>query len=94
MFGTSQHLKVTQWMASIYGKEKHDAFDRRMEEKQPSTIHTSAKNRPSTQQQQLKHEKAATSSEKGQMQSTIHKDLQPGIQNPKDSVGCHGKCEP
>ncbi|MBW0502793.1 hypothetical protein O181_042508 [Austropuccinia psidii MF-1] len=24
--GPSQHLQVTQWMASIYGKEKHDAF--------------------------------------------------------------------
>ncbi|MBW0536208.1 hypothetical protein O181_075923 [Austropuccinia psidii MF-1] len=28
-----QHLQVTQWMASIDGKEKHDALNSRMEEK-------------------------------------------------------------
>ncbi|MBW0472863.1 hypothetical protein O181_012578 [Austropuccinia psidii MF-1] len=33
--GPSQHLKVTQWMASIDGKEEHDAFNSRMEEKNP-----------------------------------------------------------
>ncbi|MBW0572375.1 hypothetical protein O181_112090 [Austropuccinia psidii MF-1] len=27
----SQHLQVTQWMASIDGKEEHDAFSSRME---------------------------------------------------------------
>ncbi|MBW0583589.1 hypothetical protein O181_123304 [Austropuccinia psidii MF-1] len=32
--GPSQHLQVTQWMSSIYGKEKHDPFNRRMEGKQ------------------------------------------------------------
>ncbi|MBW0474753.1 hypothetical protein O181_014468 [Austropuccinia psidii MF-1] len=31
--GPSQHLQVTQWMASIDGKEKHDSFNSRMEEK-------------------------------------------------------------
>ncbi|MBW0494804.1 hypothetical protein O181_034519, partial [Austropuccinia psidii MF-1] len=35
--GPSQHLQVTQWIASIDGQEKHDAFNSRMEEKQPST---------------------------------------------------------
>ncbi|MBW0526984.1 hypothetical protein O181_066699 [Austropuccinia psidii MF-1] len=35
--GPSQHLQVIQWMASIGGKEEHDAFNRRMEEKQHST---------------------------------------------------------
>ncbi|MBW0588388.1 hypothetical protein O181_128103 [Austropuccinia psidii MF-1] len=33
-------------MASIDGEEKHDAFDTRMEEKQPSTTLTSSKNSP------------------------------------------------
>ncbi|MBW0494485.1 hypothetical protein O181_034200 [Austropuccinia psidii MF-1] len=47
--GPSQHLKVTQWMASIDGKEEHDAFNIRMEEKQPSTTQASAKNSPSSQ---------------------------------------------
>ncbi|MBW0590938.1 hypothetical protein O181_130653 [Austropuccinia psidii MF-1] len=35
--GPSQHLKFTQWMASIYGKEEHDSLNSIMEEKQPST---------------------------------------------------------
>ncbi|MBW0495990.1 hypothetical protein O181_035705 [Austropuccinia psidii MF-1] len=30
--GPSQHLQVSQWMESIDGKEKHDAFNRRMGE--------------------------------------------------------------
>ncbi|MBW0590375.1 hypothetical protein O181_130090 [Austropuccinia psidii MF-1] len=41
--GSSQHLQITQWMASIDGKEEYDAFNRRMEEKQPSTTKASAK---------------------------------------------------
>ncbi|MBW0590516.1 hypothetical protein O181_130231, partial [Austropuccinia psidii MF-1] len=47
--GPFQHLQVTQWMESIDGKEEHDVFNIRMEEKQPSTTHTSAKNSPSSQ---------------------------------------------
>ncbi|MBW0594074.1 hypothetical protein O181_133789 [Austropuccinia psidii MF-1] len=43
----SQHLQVTQWMESIDGKEENDAFNRRMEEKQPSTTQESAQNSPS-----------------------------------------------
>ncbi|MBW0495203.1 hypothetical protein O181_034918 [Austropuccinia psidii MF-1] len=31
--GPSQNLQVTQWMESIYAKEKHDTLNRRMEEK-------------------------------------------------------------
>ncbi|MBW0552765.1 hypothetical protein O181_092480 [Austropuccinia psidii MF-1] len=82
-------------MESIDGKEKHDAFNRRMEGKQPSTTQESAKNSPSSQQKQFQREKAATSSEQGQRQSTSYKNLQPGLQglqNPKDSARCHGKC--
>ncbi|MBW0515961.1 hypothetical protein O181_055676 [Austropuccinia psidii MF-1] len=30
--GPSQHLQVTQWMASINGKEEHDSFNSRKEE--------------------------------------------------------------
>ncbi|MBW0519105.1 hypothetical protein O181_058820 [Austropuccinia psidii MF-1] len=79
-------------MESIGAKEKHDAFTRRMEEKQPSTTQASSKNSLSSQQQQFQHEKEATSSEQGQRKSTRHKSLQPGIQDPKYSAGCHGKC--
>ncbi|MBW0581583.1 hypothetical protein O181_121298 [Austropuccinia psidii MF-1] len=48
--GSSQHLQVTQWMASIDGKEEYDTFNSRMEEKQPSTTKASTKNSPSGQQ--------------------------------------------
>ncbi|MBW0494591.1 hypothetical protein O181_034306 [Austropuccinia psidii MF-1] len=38
-------------MASIDGKEKHDAFNSRMKGKQPPTTQASAKNSPSIQKQ-------------------------------------------
>ncbi|MBW0518406.1 hypothetical protein O181_058121 [Austropuccinia psidii MF-1] len=79
-------------MKFIDGKEKNYAFNRRMEEKQPSTTKASAKNNPSSQKQKFQCEKAATSSEQGQRQGTSQKSLQPGVQSPKDSEGCHGKC--
>ncbi|MBW0483340.1 hypothetical protein O181_023055 [Austropuccinia psidii MF-1] len=82
--GPSQNLQVTQWMASIDGKEEHDSFKRKMEEKQPSTTQASSKNSPSSQQK-FQHKKSATSSKEGQRQGTGHKTLQPGLQNPKYS---------
>ncbi|MBW0586692.1 hypothetical protein O181_126407 [Austropuccinia psidii MF-1] len=90
--GSSQHLQVTQWMASIDGKQEYDAFNSRMEEKQPSTTKASAKTSPSGQQQQFQHEKAATSSKQGKREGTSPKTLQPGLQDFKNSEGCHGKC--
>ncbi|MBW0587170.1 hypothetical protein O181_126885 [Austropuccinia psidii MF-1] len=90
--GSSQHFHVTQWMASIDGKEEHDAFNSRMEGKQPSTTKESAKTSPSGQQQQFQHEKAATSSKEGQREGTSPKALQPGLQDCKYSAGCHEKC--
>ncbi|MBW0502133.1 hypothetical protein O181_041848 [Austropuccinia psidii MF-1] len=90
--GPSQNFQVTQWMASIDGKEEHDAFNSRMEEKQPSTTQAGFKNSPSSQKQQFQCKKAATSSKQGQRQGTSHKTLQTGLQDPKDSAGCHGKC--
>ncbi|MBW0533489.1 hypothetical protein O181_073204 [Austropuccinia psidii MF-1] len=71
--GPSQNLQVTQWMASIDGKEEHDALNSRMEEKQPSTTQTSPKDSPSCQQQQFQREKAATSLEQGKSKGTSHK---------------------
>ncbi|MBW0588062.1 hypothetical protein O181_127777 [Austropuccinia psidii MF-1] len=86
--GPYQHLKVTQWMASIDGKEEHDTLNSRMEEKQPTTTQTSAKNSPSGQQQQFQCKKAATSSEQEERKGTSHKTLQPGLQDSKDSTSC------
>ncbi|MBW0523087.1 hypothetical protein O181_062802 [Austropuccinia psidii MF-1] len=85
--GPSQHFQVTQWMESIDEKEKHDAFHSRIEETQPSTTQESSKASPSSQKQKLQCKKAAKSSEQGQRQSTSHKTLQPGLQNPKESAG-------
>ncbi|MBW0512519.1 hypothetical protein O181_052234 [Austropuccinia psidii MF-1] len=85
----SQHFQLTQWMTSIDGKEKHDALNSRMEEKQPSPTQASAKNSPSSQKKQFQREKAVTSSEQWKRQGTSHKALQLGLQNPKDSAGWH-----
>ncbi|MBW0502318.1 hypothetical protein O181_042033 [Austropuccinia psidii MF-1] len=60
--------------------------------KKPSSTQASAKNSASTHKKQFQREKAATSSEQGQRQRTSHKTLQPGLQNPKYSAGCNGKC--
>ncbi|MBW0582247.1 hypothetical protein O181_121962 [Austropuccinia psidii MF-1] len=90
--GASPHLKVTQWMASIDGKEEYDAFNSKMEEKQPSTNKANAKTSPSGQQQQFQREKAATSSKQGQREGTTSKTLQPGLQDSKESAGCQGTC--
>ncbi|MBW0496619.1 hypothetical protein O181_036334 [Austropuccinia psidii MF-1] len=65
-----------------------------MAEVQPSTTQERAKNSPHSQQQQFHCEKKAKILEQGQRQGTSHKNLQPGLQNPKHSVGCHGKCIP
>ncbi|MBW0462163.1 hypothetical protein O181_001878, partial [Austropuccinia psidii MF-1] len=87
--GPFQHLKVTQWVASIDGKEEHDAFNSRMEEKQPPTNQESSKNSPSSQKQKFQCKKEITSSKQGQRQGTSHNALQPGLQNLKHSAGCH-----
>ncbi|MBW0577079.1 hypothetical protein O181_116794 [Austropuccinia psidii MF-1] len=58
--GPSQHFQGTQWMALIDGKEEYDAFNIRMEEKQPTTTKSSAKTSPSGQQHQFQHEREAT----------------------------------
>ncbi|MBW0586490.1 hypothetical protein O181_126205, partial [Austropuccinia psidii MF-1] len=79
-------------MASIDEKEEYDAFNSRMEEKQPYNTKASAKTSPSGQQQKFQCEKAATSSKQGQREGTSPKALRPGLQDSKDSEGCHGKC--
>ncbi|MBW0585077.1 hypothetical protein O181_124792 [Austropuccinia psidii MF-1] len=82
--GSSQHLQVTQWMASIEGKEEYDAFNSIMEEKQPFTTKASAKTSPSGQKQQFQCEKVATTSNQGQREGTSPKSLQPRLQDSKD----------
>ncbi|MBW0514172.1 hypothetical protein O181_053887 [Austropuccinia psidii MF-1] len=78
--GPSQHFKVNK------------CFKQKNVGKQPSTTQENAKKSPSSHQQQFQCEEAATSPEKRQRQRTSYKTLQPVLQNPKDSAGCHGKC--
>ncbi|MBW0463996.1 hypothetical protein O181_003711 [Austropuccinia psidii MF-1] len=92
VFREPQHLQITEWIASIDGKEENDSFNSRMELEQPSTTQTDSKTIPSGQKQKLKSEKEVKSSEQGQGQSTSQKTIHPRLQNPKDSSGCHGKC--
>ncbi|MBW0590117.1 hypothetical protein O181_129832 [Austropuccinia psidii MF-1] len=84
--GSSQHLQVTPWMASIDGKEEYGALNSIMEEKQPSTIKASAQTSPIGQQQQFQREKAATSSKQEQREGTSPKALQPGIPDSMENV--------
>ncbi|MBW0477636.1 hypothetical protein O181_017351 [Austropuccinia psidii MF-1] len=79
-------------MTSIDGKERHDSFNSGIEENQHSLTQESAKNSSGSQWQEFQNKKAATSSEKGQRQSTSYKSLQPGLQNPKHSARCLRKC--
>ncbi|MBW0572682.1 hypothetical protein O181_112397 [Austropuccinia psidii MF-1] len=70
-------------MASIDGKEENDAFNSRIEEKQPSTTQASSKNSPSSQQQQFQREKATTSSKKGKGKAPATKSYSQGYRIPK-----------
>ncbi|MBW0575905.1 hypothetical protein O181_115620 [Austropuccinia psidii MF-1] len=84
--GASQHLLVTQWIASIDGKEEYDSFNSRMEEKQPSTTKASSKTSPSGHKQQFQREKAATSSTQGQREGTRPKALQTGLKDAMENL--------
>ncbi|MBW0571229.1 hypothetical protein O181_110944 [Austropuccinia psidii MF-1] len=70
-------------MSSIDGKEAHDAFNRRMDERKPSTTQTGAKARTSGQKQQFQCEKAATNSEQEQGKSTSQKPYSQGCRIPR-----------
>ncbi|MBW0485218.1 hypothetical protein O181_024933 [Austropuccinia psidii MF-1] len=82
--GPYQHLQVTQWMASIDGKEERDALNSRMETKQPSTTQKSAKNSPSDQQQQFQCEKQLQARNKGKGKAQATKPY-------TRATGFHGK---
>ncbi|MBW0532728.1 hypothetical protein O181_072443 [Austropuccinia psidii MF-1] len=69
-------------MTSIDGKEEHDAFNSRIEEKQPLNIQKGTKTNPSGQQKQFQHEKEATSSEQGQGKNTSQKPFSQGYRIP------------
>ncbi|MBW0557319.1 hypothetical protein O181_097034 [Austropuccinia psidii MF-1] len=81
--GPSQHLQVIQWMASIDGKEEHDAFNSRMDEKQPSTTQASSKNSQSSQQQKFQYGKQPKAQNKGKGKAPAIKTYSQGYRIPK-----------
>ncbi|MBW0549172.1 hypothetical protein O181_088887 [Austropuccinia psidii MF-1] len=72
--GPSQHLQVTQWIAFIDGKEEHDAFNRRMEEKNPPPPKQVPKTAPkaSSSNYKVKKKPQATNKGKGKAPDTKH----------------------
>ncbi|MBW0571493.1 hypothetical protein O181_111208 [Austropuccinia psidii MF-1] len=83
MFGSSQHMQVTQWMASIDGKEKHDALNSRMEGKQPITTQASAKKSPSNQKKKFQYLNQPQAQNQGKGKAPAPKRYTQGYRNPK-----------
>ncbi|MBW0591669.1 hypothetical protein O181_131384 [Austropuccinia psidii MF-1] len=84
----SQYLQVTQWMVSIDGKEEHDGFKSRMEEKQPSNTQASSKNSPvaSSSNSNVEKQPQAQNKGKGKAQSTKPYSKSYRIQNIQQDV--------
>ncbi|MBW0523907.1 hypothetical protein O181_063622, partial [Austropuccinia psidii MF-1] len=80
--GPSQHLQVTQLMASIDGKKEHDAFNNRMEEKPPSTTQTSSKNSFSSQKKKSNVKKQPNTQNKGKGKAPATKTYSQGYRIP------------
>ncbi|MBW0547368.1 hypothetical protein O181_087083 [Austropuccinia psidii MF-1] len=70
-------------MAYIDGNEEHNAFNSRMEDKQPTTTQESAKNSPSSQQQQFQGEKQPEAQNKGKDKAPATKPYRQGYRIPK-----------
>ncbi|MBW0520556.1 hypothetical protein O181_060271 [Austropuccinia psidii MF-1] len=70
-------------MASIDGKEKHDAFNSRMEEKQLSTTQASAKNSPVASSRNSNMKKHPKAQNKGKGKAPATKPYSQGYRIPK-----------
>ncbi|MBW0544333.1 hypothetical protein O181_084048 [Austropuccinia psidii MF-1] len=70
-------------MASIGGKEKHDALNSRMEEKQPSTTQASSKTAPLARSRNYNVEKKPQAQNKGKGKSPVTKPYSQGYRIPK-----------
>ncbi|MBW0518672.1 hypothetical protein O181_058387, partial [Austropuccinia psidii MF-1] len=81
--GPSQHLQVTKWMASIDGKEENEAFNSRMEEKQPSTTQAGAKNSPIASISNSNVKKQTQAQHKGKGKTLATKPYSQGYRIPK-----------
>ncbi|MBW0553256.1 hypothetical protein O181_092971 [Austropuccinia psidii MF-1] len=69
-------------MASIDGKEEHDAFNSRMEEKQPSTTQASSKNSSVASSRNFNMEKQRQSQNKGKGKAPATKPYSQGYRIP------------
>ncbi|MBW0521089.1 hypothetical protein O181_060804 [Austropuccinia psidii MF-1] len=81
--GPSQHFQFTQWMASIDGKEKHDAFNSRMEEKQPPPPKQVPKTAPGTRSSNFNVKKQPQAQNKGKNKEPDTKTYSQGNRIPK-----------
>ncbi|MBW0562826.1 hypothetical protein O181_102541 [Austropuccinia psidii MF-1] len=70
-------------MASIDGKEEHDAFNSRMEEKQPSTTPASAKTAPVASRSNSNVEKQPQAQNEGKGKAPATKPYSQGYRIPK-----------
>ncbi|MBW0589956.1 hypothetical protein O181_129671 [Austropuccinia psidii MF-1] len=70
-------------MASIDGKEEHDAFNSRMEEKQPFTTQASAKKAPMARSSNSKVKKQPQAQKKGKGKAPATKPYSQGYRIPK-----------
>ncbi|MBW0588265.1 hypothetical protein O181_127980, partial [Austropuccinia psidii MF-1] len=81
--GPSQHLQVSQWMAPIYEKEEHDAFNSKIEEEQPSTTQASAKISPRARSGNSNVKKQLKYQNKGKGKALATKSYSQGYRIPK-----------
>ncbi|MBW0516178.1 hypothetical protein O181_055893 [Austropuccinia psidii MF-1] len=79
-------------MESIDGKENHNAFNRRMEEKHPSTTQKSTKTSPNSQKQQFQREKPPQTQNKGNGKAPSRKPYSQGYRIPKTQLDAIKMC--
>ncbi|MBW0515765.1 hypothetical protein O181_055480 [Austropuccinia psidii MF-1] len=81
--GPSQHLKVTQWMESIDGKEENDALDSRIEEKNPPPSKQVPKTAPVASSSNSNVKKQSKAQKKGKGKELATKPYSQGYRIPK-----------
>ncbi|MBW0572994.1 hypothetical protein O181_112709, partial [Austropuccinia psidii MF-1] len=83
ILGPSQHLQVTQWMESIDGKENHDAFNSRMEKKNPPPHKQVPKNTPVVKISNFNMRKQPQAQKKGKRKAPATNPYSQGYKIPK-----------
>ncbi|MBW0549519.1 hypothetical protein O181_089234 [Austropuccinia psidii MF-1] len=81
--GPSKNLKVNQWMTSIDGKEKHDAFNSRTEKNNPPSPKQVPKTAPVARSSNSKVKKQPKAQNKGKGKSPATKPYSQGYRIPK-----------